>query len=72
MDDATADVIENLEHSNFISALPSTGEYAERGWGGIELTNYRFPWDRAFEISMDIRLGAFTEPHKKILGFYYQ
>lgn len=72
MDDATAKVIDNLEHSNFMSALPPTGEYTERGWGGVELTNYRFPWDRAFEIGMDIRLGEFTQPHEKILGFYYQ
>lgn len=69
MDAATADVVENLEHSNFISDLES---YTERGWGGVELTNYRFPWDRAFEIGMDIRLGEFTQPHEKILGFYYQ
>lgn len=69
MDAATADVVENLEHSNFISNLES---YTERGWGGVELTNYRFPWDRAFEIGMDIRLGEFTQPHEKILGFYYQ
>ena len=69
---ATADVIANLERSNFISALPSAEEYAERGWGGVELTNYRFPWDRAFEIGMDIRLGDFTEPHKQVLGIYYQ
>ena len=49
-----------------------SGGYAERGWGGIELTDYRFPWDRAFEIGMDIRLGAFTEPHKSVMGLYYQ
>ena len=65
-------MIENLERSNFISALPSTREYAERGWGGVELTGYSFPWGRAFEISMEIRLGAFTEPHKALLGFYYK
>ena len=69
---ATADVIRNLERSNFISALPGTREYAERGWGGIELTGYRFPWDRAFEIGMDIRLGEPTEPHKNVGGLYYQ
>ena len=69
---ATADVIENLERSNFISALPPAEEYAERGWGGVELTNYRFPWDRAFEIGMDIQLGQITEPHKQVLGGYYQ
>ena len=66
---ATADVVENLEHSNFISGLEP---YTEQGWGGVELTNYRFPWDRAFEIGMDIRLGDFTEPHEKLLGFYYK
>lgn len=68
---AVAPVIENLERSNFISSLSSTREYAERGWGGVELTGYGFPWDRAFEISMEIRLGAFTEPHKALLGIYY-
>ena len=68
MDAATADVIENLEHSNFLSDL--SGE--EIGWGAVTLGNYRFPWDRAFEISMDITLGSFTEPHKKIFGFYYK
>lgn len=69
MEAATADVVENLEHSNFITDLEP---YTERGWGGVELTNYRFPWDRAFEIGMDIRLGEFTEPHEKLLGFYYK
>lgn len=69
MDAATEAVIKNLERSNFISSLEP---YGERGWGGIELTNYRFPWDRAFEIGMDIKLGAFTEPHKNLLGVYYQ
>lgn len=66
---ATADVVENLERSNFVSDLEPMDL---RGWGGIELTNYRFPWDRAFEIGMDIQLGAFTEPHREFLGFYYQ
>ena len=69
---AVAPVIENLERSNFISSLSATREYAERGWGGVELTGYGFPWDRAFEISMEIRLGAFTEPHKALLGIYYK
>jgi len=72
MADSTEDVIRNLERSNFISALPSTREYAERGWGGIELDGYRFPWDRAFEIGMDIHLGDTTEPHKDFAGIYYQ
>ena len=72
MEAAAAPVIANLERSNFISALPPTREYAERGWGGVELTGYCFPWDRAFEIGMDIRLGDFTEPHESVLGIYYR
>ena len=67
MDEETADEVRNLERSNFISSLEP---YTERGWGGIELENYRFPWDRAFEIGMDIRLGEFTEPHEKVLSWY--
>ena len=66
---ATAPVMENLERSNFISSLEP---YALQGWGGIALDNYRYPWDRAFEIGMDIALGEFTEPHKEILGLYYK
>ena len=69
MKTATAPVIRNLERSNFISALEP---YGVRGWGGIGLDNYRYPWDRAFEIGMDIHLGEFTEPHESILGLYYK
>ena len=72
MAEAAAPVIENLERSNFITALPSAQAYTERGWGGIALTDYCFPWDRAFEIGMEIQLGAFTEPHESVLGIYYQ
>ncbi len=68
MDGAVKDVIKNLQRSNFFALEP--GE--EKGWGGVALENYRFPWDRAFEIGMDIRLGEFTEPHEKILGIYYR
>lgn len=69
MEKAAADVVKNLERSNFISSLEP---YAERGWGGIALEDYRFPWDRAFEIGMEIRLGEFTKPHKSVMGVYYQ
>ena len=72
MAEAAAPVIENLERSNFISALPPAEEYAERGWGGVALEDHSFPWDRAFEIGMEIRLGDFTEPHESFLGVYYK
>ena len=73
MAEETAPVIKNLERSNFINELPEgKGEYSERGWGGIALDNYRYPWDRAFEMSMDIQLGDWTEPHEKVFGVYYK
>jgi len=72
MDAAVEPVIKNLERSNMIFALPSTREYAERGWGGVQTGGYYFPWDRAFEIEMEILLGEFTEPHKTVMGIYYQ
>ena len=52
----TSAAIKNLERSRLITSLEP---YAEKNWGGIALENYRFPWDRAFEIGMDIRLGEF-------------
>ena len=66
---ATEAVVKNLERSNFISSLEP---YEERGWGSVTLSNYRFPWDRAFEIGMDMDIGDFTEPHKSVLGIYYK
>lgn len=57
MERETAPVIQNLERSCFLSSLEEGPE--ERRWGGIALENYRFPWDRAFEIGMDICLGEF-------------
>ena len=71
MTEETADVIKNLERSNYITAT-SGGDYEEQGWGGIALTNYRFPWDRASEIGVDISLGECTEAHKTVLGIYYR
>jgi len=56
MEKETASVIKNLERSRLITSLEP---YGEKHWGGIALENYRFPWDRAFEIGMDIRLGEF-------------
>ena len=66
MAEATKPVLRNLERSNFLTGP----EHTERGWGGIALENYRFPWDRAFEIGMDIRLGESTAPHQRYFGFY--
>ncbi len=67
MEEETESVIENLERSNFIASLES---YSEHGWGGIELENYRFPWSRTFEMTMDVIVGCSTEAHESILGIY--
>lgn len=67
MAEETKAVIANLERSNFISSLKP---YAERGWGGVELQNYRFPWSRTFEMTMDVLVGSSTEPHESIFGIY--
>ena len=73
MNEATRSVVKNLERSNCIVSLDQSAENGGlAGWGDIELSNYRFPWDRAFEIGMDIEIGDFTRPHKSVLGLYYQ
>ena len=73
MANAAGKVVKNLERSNYIISLERNDENdGLAGWGGIMLTNYRFPWDRAFEIGMDIEVGDFTKPHKSVLGVYYQ
>lgn len=56
MESAAAAVLKNLEKSSLLSSLDPC---AEKRWGGVALENYRYPWDRAFEIGMDIRLGEF-------------
>ena len=62
MEKSARKVLKNLEHSKLIVSLNrSAGNCAEVKWVKIELENYRFPWDRAFEIGMDIRLGEFTK-----------
>lgn len=60
MDDLTPEVMDNLRESNFITSLEP---YAEAGWGGIELTDYRFPWHRTFELAFNVNVGNATEVH---------
>ena len=73
MEAAARSVVKNLERSNCIVSLDRSAENGGlAGWGGVELSNYRFPWDRAFEIGMDLEIGDFTQPHKSVLGIYYK
>ena len=67
MDAAAKDVLRNLSRSRRLTDLspePASMQapFEEGDWCAIVLAGYRFPWDRAFEIGMDIQLGAFAEP----------
>ncbi len=60
MEKSTKKVLKNLEQSDLIVSLVP---YEELGWGEIQLGNYRFPWERIFEIGMDVAIDGFTTPH---------
>jgi hypothetical protein len=57
MEESTRSVLNNLERSRWIASLPPAAEWTLRDWPSLELTGYRFPWDRAFEIGMDILMS---------------
>lgn len=70
MEECTKPVIRNLESSH-MAVVPHPAPTGDRiGWGSVLLGNYRFPWDRAFEIGMDIELEAFTAQHKGTYEMY--
>lgn len=72
MEIAAAPVLKNLEHSNLLIGLNPHTDTTLAGWGTVSLSNYRFPWYRAFEIDMDLDIAPLTQPHKDILGIYYR
>ena len=72
METAAAPVLKNLEHSNLLIGLKPHVDTTLAGWGAVSLSNYRFPWYRAFEIDMDLDIAPLTQPHKDILGIYYR
>lgn len=74
MEKSTKEVLKNFSHSNLIASLQEyeTGSGGLAGWGEITLSNWRFPWQRVFEVRMDMKIGPLTQPHKSVLGIYYQ
>ena len=60
MDKATAPVLKNLERSSLLIGLKPHVDTVTAHWGKIGLSNYRFPWNRAFEIDMDISVDPLT------------
>ena len=60
MDKATAPVLKNLERSSLLIGLKPHVDTVTAHWGKIGLSNYHFPWNRAFEIDMDIFVDPLT------------
>ena len=60
MDKTTAPVLKNLERSSLLVGLNPHVNTTAAHWGKIGLSNYRFPWNRAFEIDMDISVAPLT------------
>ena len=58
MDAAIGDVVKNLEKSGMIASLTP---YEERTWGALTAGGFTFPWDRAFEIDMELGTGAWKK-----------
>ena len=52
MDKATAPVLKNLERSSLLIGLKPHVDTVTAHWGKVCLSNYRFPWNRAFEIDI--------------------
>ena len=76
MAESTKTVLKNFSRSNMIFSLEEfeTGGGGLAGWGEITLSNWRFPWQRVFEVRMDMELEPLLEPHshKSFLGIRYQ
>ena len=60
MDKATAPVLKNLERSSLLIGLKPHVDTVTAHWGKVGLSNYHFPWNRAFEIDMDISVDPLT------------
>ncbi|QNL44452.1 DUF4127 family protein [Oscillibacter hominis] len=67
LDEACADLILNLNHSNLITSL---SPYETAGLSGIGIGAVTLPWQRVFELRMELTVGPFVTPHRKFLFFY--
>lgn len=64
---ASEDVLMNLNRSNLITSL---SPYETAGLSGISIQRVSLPWQRVFEVRLELSVGDFVTPHKKILFFY--
>ena len=60
MEESTKAVLKNLSRSDLIVSLEefqtSGGKAGLRDWGTVSLENWRFPWQRVFEVRMDMTI----------------
>ena len=61
---AAEPILENLLASNFITNF---SPYAEKQVSNIDLSDYRFPWSRTFEMNFDIDVGELEEPAETVI-----
>ena len=64
----TEDVLSNFSRGNFISSL---NPYRETGLSGLTLSGYQFPWQRVFEVRMEICVNDFTKSHNRFWFFWF-
>jgi hypothetical protein len=62
----SADVLDNLAGSNLIVSL---SPLREQGWGGAAVAAVSLPWQRVFEVRLQIDVNDLTKIHKKFLDF---
>ncbi len=58
MDEQIPSMVENLQGSQFICSLDG---YKVKDWNEIELTDYNFPWNRTFELRVDIMVDGIAD-----------
>ena len=63
---STKPLLKNLSGSHLLVGLDG-GEESLAGWGDASLSNWRFPWSRAFEVRMDIQVNDLTKAAESFL-----
>lgn len=59
-------LLKNLSRSHLLVGTDGSAEDLA-GWGNVTLSNWRFPWNRAFEVRMDIQVNVLIKPAESFL-----
>lgn len=63
---AAKPLLKNFSRSNLLVSLE--GEDRLAGWSEVSLSDWSFPWSRAFEVRMKISVNDLTKPHESLLS----